>query len=317
MYCKINDDSYLEYYWWLASPSADYYSYVCYVDGYRTALNNNDDKYGACPLVALKPGVGVELENEIEITDAETIAENPQNYYGKKVSNYTAGGQTYRIFYVDKQNDFGDGAKTVYLKADYNDYSQKSLNTNISSLTANDLAVYKRMNKSWAAARGSSQSSWNNNENAAAWLNAPSQWTAYCDTTKANYAIGSPPVEMYVASYNKVSHTLGNYTLGATYRETNKPGYIYTVNGRQQNDGYHTDDKILDYTGYNSMYAGQNGNKMIGYWWLASPSAVEPGYVCMVDGYYATFNTSYYSRTRGVCPLVSLKSGIKLIITSE
>ncbi len=76
---------------------------------------------GVCPLVALKPGVGVELENEIEIADAETIAENPQNYYGKKVSNYTAGGQTYRIFYVDKQNDFGDGANTVYLKADYNE----------------------------------------------------------------------------------------------------------------------------------------------------------------------------------------------------
>ena len=35
------------------------------------------------------------------------------------------------------------------------------------------------------------------------------------DTTKANYAIGSPPVEMYVASYNQVSHTTGNYKLGA------------------------------------------------------------------------------------------------------
>ena len=56
-------------------------------------------------------------------------------------------GKHTRIFYVDKQNDFGDGANTVYLKADYNDNLQKSLNTNISSLTANDLAVYKRMNK--------------------------------------------------------------------------------------------------------------------------------------------------------------------------
>ncbi len=62
---------------------------------------------------------------------------------------------------------------------------------------------------------------------AAAWLCSPSQWTIYCDTSKANYAIGSPTVEMYVASYNQVSHTTGNYTLGATYRETNVPGYIY------------------------------------------------------------------------------------------
>ena len=316
MYCKINDDSYLEYYWWLASPSADYYSYVCYVDGYRTALNKNDDKYGACPLVALKPGVGVELENEIEITDAETIAENPQNYYGKKISNYTAGGQTYRIFYVDKQNDFGDGANTVYLKADYNDNLRKSLSTSISSLTANDLAVYKRMNKSWAAQRGS-QSNWNSNENAAAYLSAPSQWTTYCDTTKANYAIGSPPVEMYVASYNQVSHSIGNYTLGATYGATNYPGYKYTVNGTQQNSGWWTNNNTLDYTGYNSMYCGKNGFTGSYFWWLASPSANDAASVCRVYSYYASLGGNTYDNTLGVCPLVSLKSGIKLIITSE
>ena len=318
MYCKRNDDSYLEYYWWLASPSADYYGYVCYVDGYRTALNKNDDKYGACPLVALKPGVGVELENKIEITDAETIAENPQNYYGKKISNYTAGGQTYRIFYVDKQNDFGDGANTVYLKADYNDNLTKASSTNISSLTANDLAVYKRMNKSWAAQRGNSQSNWNSNENAAAWLSAPSQWTTYCDTTKANYAIGSPPVEMYVASYNQVSHSIGNYTLGATYgAATSYPGYIYTVNGTQQNSGRYTNSNTLDYTGYNSMYCGKNGSKGDYYWWLASPSASDSSRVCGVYGNNASLGTITYGDAYGVCPLVSLKSGIKLIITSE
>ena len=272
---------------------------------------------GICPLVALKPGVGVELENEIEITDAETIAENPQNYYGKKISNYTAGGQTYRIFYVDKQNDFGDGANTVYLKADYNDNLKKSLSTNISSLTANDLAVYKRMNKSWTAQRGNSQSSWNNNEKAAAWLCSPSKWTTYCDTTKANYAIGSPPVEMYVASYNQVSHTIGNYTLGATYRATSEPGYIYTLNGKKQNNGYYTNNNTLDYTGYNSMYCGKNGSTGSYYWWLASPSAFTADRVCIVNGDSACLYSYGYSVTNGVCPLVSLKSGIKLIITSE
>ena len=63
---------------------------------------------------------------------------------------------------------------------------------------------------------------------AAAWLCAPSQWTAYVDEEKASYAIGGPSVEMYVDSYNQVPHTeAGNYTLGATYSETNTPGYIY------------------------------------------------------------------------------------------
>ena len=41
---------------------------------------------------------------------------------------------------------------------------------------------------------------------------------------------------MYVASYNQVSHTTGNYKLGATYRATNVPGYIYTLNGKQSTD---------------------------------------------------------------------------------
>ena len=71
---------------------------------------------------------------------------------------------------------------------------------------------------------------------------------------------------MYVASYNQVSHTTGNYKLGATYRATSYPGYMYTVNGTLQNGGCLTDNNTLDYTRYNSMYCGKNGSKE-GYWW--------------------------------------------------
>ena len=176
------------------------------------------------------------------------------------------------------------------------------------------------MNPSWAAKRGSNTSNWNNNEHASSWLCSPSQWTTYCDTTKANYAIGSPPVEMYVASYNQVSHTTGNYKLGATYGATDAPGYIYTLNGKQStisNNDYYTGNNTLDYTGYNSMYCGKNGSTGRYYWWLASPSAYDSNYVCYVYGYDANLNYNGYSYALGVCPLVSLKTGIKLIITSE
>ena len=79
------------------------------------------------------------------------------------------------------------------------------------------------------------QSSWNNNEKAAAWLCAPSQWTTYVDNTKATYAIGAPSAEMYVASYNDVPHTeVGNNTLSL---ECNSTGYKYKVNGELQNSG--------------------------------------------------------------------------------
>ena len=238
-----------------------------------------------------------------------------EKYYGKKVKNYTAGGKTYRIFYIDTEGKFGD-KNTVYLKADWTSNDTEFSNYTSYTPSGTDLTTYKKLNPSWAAQRGSSTSSWNYNEHATAWLCSPSKWTTYCDTSKANYAIGSPTAEMYVASYNQVSHTTGNYKLGATYRETSYPGYIYTLNGKQStisNDDYWIGDNTLDYKGYNSMYAGQNGTKS-GYWWLASPSSGTSRYVCLVNGDYALLNASSCNRTYGAGPLVSLKSGIQVEI---
>ena len=239
-----------------------------------------------------------------------------EKYYGKKVTNYTAGGKTYRIFYIDTEGKFGD-KNTVYLKADWtaNDTDLSGYISYTPSET--DLTIYKKLNPSWAAKRGSSTSSWNYNEHAAAWLCSPSKWTTYCDTSKANYAIGSPTAEMYVASYNQVSHTTGNYKLGATYRETSYPGYIYTLNGKQSNisnSDYWTGNNTLDYTGYNSMYCGRKGSKGDYWWWLASPSASTSSYVCGVDSDGAALGDGGCSNSLGVCPLVSLKSSFQLEI---
>jgi len=247
---------------------------------------------------------------------AEQIAANPEKYYGQVAQNYTQGDLTYKIFYVDKENKFGDGANTIYLKADYKTGTTLSSYINYTP-TGSDLETYKKMNPTWAAQRGSNTSNWNNNEHAAAWLCSPSQWTTYVDSSKANYAIGGPSVEMYVESYNQVSHNQeGNNTLGATYRDTSAPGYIYTLNGKQSNisnSDYSTGTDSLDYKGYNSMYAGQNGTKS-GDWWLASPSSHTSSRVCYVFGYDATLNNNYFSNTLGAGPLVSLKSGIQVEI---
>ena len=241
---------------------------------------------------------------------AEQIAANKEKYYGEVAQNYTQSGLTYRIFYVDTENKFGDGANTVYLKADYKD--SKSLTTDISSLTTDDIQKYKNMNPVWNAVRGTvAQSSWNDNEKASAGLCAPSQWTTYVDSTKANYAIGGPSADMYVASYNDVKHDTGTAKggLSAEYSSSNAPGYIYKLNGQLQNSGWYTNTGTLDYKGYNSMYAGRNGSKT-GSWWLASPSSNYSDYVCFVNGYDASLGRSSYSNAGGVGPLVSLKSGI-------
>lgn len=234
------------------------------------------------------------------------IRANPQAYYGKKVTNYKASDSdtnTYRIFYVDKDNYFKDGYNTIYLKADFSG--------SVSCSTSYDASqtLIKKMNPLWAtkentvAAETTTIS--NPNEQAAAWLCDPSKWTAYCDTDKANYAIGGPSVEMYVKSYNQ---THGDDALGCQYQTNNVPGYIYKVNDTIQNDGWYTDSYTLDYSmTYKSMYCGHNGNKT-GYWWLASPSAINSDNVCYVFGSSAFLASNGYNFSRGVSPLVSLKS---------
>ena len=232
------------------------------------------------------------------------IRANPQAYYGKKVTNYNANGKTYRIFYVDKDNDFKDGYNTIYLKADFSDGAV----TCSTSYDANQTLI-KKMNPLWAtkgntvAAKTTTIS--NTNEKAAAWLCDPSKWTAYCDTDKANYAIGGPSVEMYVKSYNQ---THGDDALGCQYQTNNVPGYIYKVNNTIQNDGWYTNSNILDYSmTYKSMYCGQNGKKT-GSWWLASPSVYRSDFVCFVYGPDAALSISDCDYGHGVSPLVSLKS---------
>ena len=181
------------------------------------------------------------------------------------------------------------------------------LSKDISKLNDNDIEKFKNMNTLWREKRGELPiDQWNTNEKVSAWLCAPSVWKDYADSNiSGSYAIGAPSVEMYVASYNDVPHTKGNYKLGATYRATSYPGYIYTLNGKQStisNSDYYTGDNTLDNQGYNNMYSKSS------YWWLASPSSYASDRVCTVYGRNANLNLNGYSNTNGVGPLVSLPS---------
>ena len=210
-------------------------------------------------------------KSRISVT-AEQIAANPEKYYGQVAQNYTQGDLTYRIFYVDKENKFGDGANTIYLKADYK--TTTTLSSYISyTPTGSDLERYQKMNPSIVKEKESDTSKWNQNEHAASWLCSPSQWTNYVDSTKANYAIGAPSIEMYMDSYNHVPHIAGNYKLGVKYKGLS--GYAYTLNGKQSttsNSDYYTGDTTIDCEGYYSIYAGKKDGKRADSIWLASPS---------------------------------------------
>ena len=262
----------------------------------------------------------------INTVTPEMIIANKSAYYGKEVTNYTAGNKTYRIFYVDEEVSNGMGkygpANTIYLKADWTANDVILSDYVNSSYTPNTTEILARMNPSWWSNRGTSSASWNLNERSAAYLCNPTgvnpttkvayagtTWSSYYDSNKADYVIGSPSVEMYVASYNDVTHTTGNYTLGATYRATDYPGYIYTINGAQSssNSDYYTAENTLDYsTTYHNMYCGKDGEQGSYYTWLASPSSGYRSSVCDVCGNY--LHSYAYGSNLGVSPLVSLKS---------
>ena len=240
---------------------------------------------------------------EVAMTIAEAKAavqkDGLQAHIGDLVEyNPTAGGK-WRIFYYDEVGDFGTAGK-LYLKRDYAGNNTTLSNYASYTPSAQGLAIMKAMNPKW---RDSSYSSIDKeNEHCVAWLCDPTNWTSY-KTTEADYAIGSPSVEMYMKAYNvwkdnnKDSTTLickiGNangYSVGAQNS--------YTWNGSNEYD-----------TGNNSIEAGPNNIFMtaggINYWWLASPSSGSNGFVLYVYG-LAYVNGLHFSNTFGVCPVVSL-----------
>ena len=270
--------------------------------------------------VVIKANGGVEKFPEI----IAKIRANPQAYYGKKVTNYKDDGNTYRIFYIDTENYFGDGENTIYLKADF---SNTNYNLNRYGLYDTTNTKVRTMNPLWAAERGTSESSWEINEKSAAYLCSPVTennyatttllpWNGYYNLENANYVIGGPSVEMYVKSYNQAYKGITDsniYTLGATYRATDSYGYIYTLNGAQStlsNDDYWTGIDSIDYQNYESMYCGKNGSKGSYHWWLASPAWGDTECnVCYVNSINAGLDGKLcYSENVGVSPLISLKS---------
>ena len=262
-------------------------------------------------------------------------AENAKNYYGYKVTNYNKEKDpdgVYRIFYYDAEVKDGKGkygeANTLYLKRDWTANDVK-LSTKISDSSWTDtnknnaVTMMRKMNPDYASNQTSKtaySSFENDNERGATWLCDTTQFETYVDSTMANFAIGSPSVEMYCDSYNQVTHTsgaTGTDALTASYQSTNVPGYIYQVNGEKQNSGWYTNSDTVDLSGYHGMYLCNQSIKGSYYWWLASPSARSADYVCGVYGYNAALRDGLVSYAYGVCPAVSLKSGVQLEIVNE
>ena len=220
-----------------------------------------------------------------------------QQYIGTKIIDYnpTAGG-TWRIFYYDEAGEFGTAGK-LYLKRDF-----VSNDTTLSSYTSytptsKGLEIMKAMNPKW---RDSSYSSIDKeNEHCVAWLCDPDVWNNSYKTAEADYAIGSPSVEMYMKAFN-VWKT-GNKDATNLICKVKSYGYSVGANGTYTHSGDYTNDYTIE-AGPNNIFMTAGSND----WWLASPSSFNASSVLHVYGNYANVNCDSYSRTYGVCPVVSL-----------
>jgi hypothetical protein len=194
-------------------------------------------------------------EEEVAITKGnlwQYLGREVKNYKGKttlKIDDtisYTVS-ETYRLFYIDFDNDYGDGEGTIYLKADILDNYPLQL---LSEVTTNN--KYLLFNRKWnSKGTNSSKSLEQNNQQAVAWLLEPSVWDGLKTITEGissdiNYVVGAPSLEMYVDSYNR-------YLTG--YNSANETK-LQNVNGTEAQKlkyEYVTDSTVLQ-TNFSSSY---------------------------------------------------------------
>ena len=283
-----------------------------YEDEINKYLSNNDKTEGKL----------VDASAIAKATDAEKAT----NYYGKTVTGYTpVNGTTvgWKIFYADESN--------IYLIAD--DYVEPeklpasttasgTVTTNKPNISSNKLkgayfenilndystgservtdAKIKALNNSFFSQNFTST---NNNMRAVAYMLDTKAWSTFKDSTKAEYVIGGPTVEILFKSYNQ-AHLGKNYEAKAT----SATGYQIRVNEGAWKDYTDSSADYLDKE--DTLYvlpSSKDANAM----WLDSPSAYNANNVMRVDSSGNVGYDHYTAANLGFRPLVCLKSVIKL-----
>ena len=241
---------------------------------------------------------------EVGMTIAEAKAavqkDGLQAHIGDLVEyNPTAGGK-WRIFYYDEDgSDFGTAGK-LYLKRDF-----VNNDTTLSSYTSytpsnQGLAIMKAMNPKWRDYPTVGANTIDEeNEHCVAWLCDSKNWTNY-KTEEADYAIGSPSVEMYMKAFN-VWKTGNKDAKNLVCKVGSANGYSVGANNAYANSGSYTNANTIE-AGPNNIFMTAGSN----YWWLVSPSSGSNDRVLIVSGNSARVTYGSYNGTGGVCPIVSL-----------
>ena len=228
-----------------------------------------------------------------------------QQYIGTKITDYNPDAEgTWRIFYYDAEGDFGPEGK-LYLKRDYDSSNYTSL-TSYSSYKPSDqgLEIMKAMNPMWRDYHPSAETNEIDliNEHCVAWLCDPENWMNY-KTAQADYAIGSPSVEMYMKAYN-VWKTGDRNAPNLICEVKDANGYKVGANGTYDNAGWHTNSNTIE-AGPNNIFMESTSGDYDD-WWLASPSTAHPTKLFLETRRDASLSDASYGAGGVVCPVVSL-----------
>ena len=247
---------------------------------------------------------------------AAMVASEPSKYYGLKVTNYTSqnGQNDWRIFY-------SDGTQIFLITGDYiNTTEINRINTTATGMTTSNYSAYWNSVPTFQTVDSTTltrfkateyalQSGIKNSKCVSTLLN-DNNWNSYKDSgSKAEKAIGSPTVEMWMDSWNARYPKSSDQIYRKASTSTNAPGYYVGTNpdptgsysmNLSGKEGYSNKLYYPDTSDYN----GTNG------YWLASPSAYGSNNVFRVY-YFGYVDNGYCSDSNlGVRPVVSLNSGI-------
>ena len=246
---------------------------------------------------------------------ASDVANKP-SIYGSTVTNYNANGIKWKVFYATTDR--------IYLIAsDYVHYSK------LTNAYKNGASCYNTgthpYSYYWASggtslettgrqdgifmATGYTLNSSNQNSKCVSGLLNTNNWTAFVDTNYADYAIGGPTLNMYIASWNAKGYT-------TLYTNTGTDGYYVGTSANPTTDSA---DISSDTAGYGDTlyYPHQSDYSNCSAYWLAAPSARSTDNIMRVYCSGKVDCSFYDFKYFGVRPLVSLKSGVTLQDNSD
>ena len=246
---------------------------------------------------------------------ASDVANKP-SIYGSTVTNYNANGIKWKVFYATTDRIYLIASDYVHYSKLTNAYKNGASCYNTGTYPysyywasgGTSLETTGRQDGIFMATGYTLNSSKDNSKPVSGLLNT-NNWTDFVDTNYADYAIGGPTLNMYIASWNAKGYT-------TLYTNTNTNGYYV---GTSANPTTTSVDMSSDKAGYGDTlyYPYQSSySNCYGYWLVAPSAARTDGIMSVYDDGSVDYGT-YGSYAFGVRPLVSLKSGVALQENSD